>query len=148
MGQVLKWTAQQAQVSFTDQALTGLVGACHGTARHAVRLIEATIDTIMGDDQFLGRSLELIEPDVVQATLDRLGYRGGLTAPEFDLLGRLASAPNGKLGLNTLASVLDEESRTVEQVYEPYLLQKGFITKTTNGRQITKAGQEFIQSIK
>jgi len=127
MAKVLEWTASQLSATFTQAALESLVPACHGTARHAVRLVEASIDTVL------------------DATLVRLGYKFGLSAPEFDLLVRLSQAPGGKLGLSTLASVLDEESKTVEQVYEPYLLQKGFMTKTTNGRQITEAGLALVR---
>ncbi len=145
MAKVLEWTASQLSSSFTQAALESLVPACHGTARHAVRLVEASIDTVLGDDAFDGRSVEKIDKDVVDATLVRLGYKFGLSAPEFDLLVRLSQAPGGKLGLSTLASVLDEESKTVEQVYEPYLLQKGFMTKTTNGRQITEAGLALVR---
>lgn len=147
MAAVLKWTATQTGASFNETAITPLVAACHGTARHAVRLVEACVDTIAGDERFADRDLQDISRDVVLATLERLGYQEGLTAPEFDLLERLHRAPQGKLGLSTLASVLDEETRTVEQVYEPYLLQKGLIVKTTNGRQITPAGQGLVQIV-
>jgi len=144
MGKVLEWTSSQLDATFTQQALETLVPACHGTARHAVRLVESSIDTVLGDDRFDGRTMVGIDKDVVDATLARLGYRHGLSSPEFDLLVRLSQAPGGKLGLSTLASVLDEESKTVEQVYEPYLLQKGLMTKTTNGRQITDAGMLMV----
>lgn len=147
MAAILKWTASQVEATFSESAVTPLIAACHGTARHAVRLVEACIDTIAGDERFADRDLQDISCDVVLATLTRLGYKEGLTAPEFDLLRRLYAAPQGKLGLNTLASVLDEETRTVEQVYEPYLLQKGLIVKATNGRQITPAGQALVRVV-
>ncbi|MDP9490859.1 MAG: Holliday junction branch migration DNA helicase RuvB, partial [Actinomycetota bacterium] len=50
----------------------------------------------------------------------------------------------GPVGLSTLAVALGEEPDTVEDVYEPYLLQLGFIQRTPRGRIVTKSGQEHL----
>ncbi len=50
----------------------------------------------------------------------------------------------GPVGLNTIAAALSEESATIEDVLEPYLIQLGFIEKTTKGRTVTDAGKDHI----
>ena len=50
----------------------------------------------------------------------------------------------GPVGLSTLAVALGEESDTIEDVYEPYLLQLGFLQRTPRGRIVTKLGREHI----
>jgi Holliday junction DNA helicase RuvB len=50
----------------------------------------------------------------------------------------------GPVGLSTLAVALGEEPDTIEDVYEPYLLQLGFIQRTPRGRVVTKLGREHV----
>ena len=50
----------------------------------------------------------------------------------------------GPVGLSTLAVTLGEEPDTIEDVYEPYLLQLGFIQRTPRGRTITKLGRKHV----
>jgi Holliday junction DNA helicase RuvB len=50
----------------------------------------------------------------------------------------------GPVGLSTLAVTLGEEPDTIEDVYEPYLLQLGFIQRTPRGRVITKLGRRHV----
>ncbi len=73
----------------------------------------------------------------------------GLDTLDKKLLEHLSHAGIGKgVGLSTLASLIGEEVTTIEDVVEPYLLQIGFIERTPRGRQITHAGQEYIQQLK
>ena len=50
----------------------------------------------------------------------------------------------GPVGLETLAATINEESVTLEDVYEPYLLQQGFLTRTPRGRCVTKKAYEHL----
>jgi len=50
----------------------------------------------------------------------------------------------GPVGLDTLAATINEEAVTLEDVYEPYLLQQGFITRTPRGRCITRKAYEHL----
>lgn len=68
--------------------------------------------------------------------LDRRILR--LIAEKFD---------GGPVGIDTMASALGEESETLEEVYEPYLLQLGFINRTQRGRVITRRGCEHIGAL-
>jgi Holliday junction DNA helicase RuvB len=53
----------------------------------------------------------------------------------------------GPVGLSTLAAALGEEPETVEDVYEPYLLQLGFIQRTPRGRTITTLGRAHVAAM-
>ena len=50
----------------------------------------------------------------------------------------------GPVGLDTLSATVGEESDTIEEVYEPYLLQLGYIQRTPRGRVVTKLGYEHF----
>ena len=69
----------------------------------------------------------------------------GLDREARDLLRTIAEKfDGGPVGLSTLAASLGEEPETIEDVYEPYLLQLGFIQRTPRGRTITKLGRAHI----
>ena len=69
----------------------------------------------------------------------------GLDREARELLRTIAGKfEGGPVGLSTLAASLGEEQETIEDVYEPYLLQLGFIQRTPRGRTITKLGRAHI----
>jgi len=69
----------------------------------------------------------------------------GLERADRELLEAIAvKFGGGPVGLSTLAVALGEERETVEDVYEPYLLQLGFIQRTPRGRVITDLGRAHI----
>ncbi len=145
MVEVLGWTVLAMDATFDQNAVDLLVKPCHGTARFASRLIEACIDTCFAQEEEPDEQIIVINKDIIKATLKRLGYSPvhSFSKPEFQLLIRLASA-SGATGLNTLASLVDEEVVTVSEIIEPWLLRKGFIEKTPSGRKITQAGRNAL----
>ena len=50
----------------------------------------------------------------------------------------------GPVGLDTIAVTIGEEAETIEDVYEPYLIQLGFLARTPRGRQVTPSGYEHL----
>ena len=73
----------------------------------------------------------------------------GLTEVDIDILKLVHEKFNdGPVGADTIAAALSEERATVEEVYEPYLLQLGFIDRTPRGRVITKRAIEHIEKNK
>ena len=71
----------------------------------------------------------------------------GLEGTDRELLGAIAHKfDGGPVGLSTLAVTLGEEPDTIEDVYEPYLLQLGFLQRTPRGRVITKLGRAHIHA--
>ncbi len=92
------------------------------------------------------RNSKLTKETVIEA-LDLLGIdEVGLNATDRALLTTIEDKFNGgPVGLNTLAAALSEEQATIEDVYEPYLLQLGFIERTTRGRVITERAKEHLK---
>jgi len=87
----------------------------------------------------LGRALASGESGTLE--VDDLG----LDRESRELLRTIvAKFDGGPVGLSTLAVSLGEEPDTIEDVYEPYLLQLGFIQRTPRGRTITKLGREHL----
>lgn len=148
MIRILDWTAAQRSFWFTPEASRALVPACHETARWAVRLVEACRDTVQANSRGrvgvpAGEAWGSIGSEDVAATLTRLGFHRGLTRQEHQYLQAIQRA--GKpLGVKTLAGILHEDERTIEEVTEPWLLQRFLIEKTPKGRQLTSSGQEIL----
>jgi holliday junction DNA helicase RuvB len=111
-----------------------------GTPRVANRLLKRVRDfaqvrgagDITGD--VAGEALGLLEVDAA-----------GLDRHDRTILETIASKfSGGPVGLSTLAAAVDEEQDTIEDVYEPYLLQQGLIKRTPRGRVITERGYEHL----
>jgi Holliday junction DNA helicase RuvB len=87
-----------------------------------------------------------ITTDIAQEALTLLEIdEQGLDREARDLLRTIAEKfDGGPVGLSTIAASLGEEPETIEDVYEPYLLQLGFIQRTPRGRTITKLGRAHI----
>lgn len=112
-----------------------------GTPRIANRLLKRTRDfaQVLGDD--------IINYDIVQTSLNRLGVdEKGLEPLDIKLLKTMISNySGGPVGLETIAALLGEESVTIEDVYEPYLMQLGFLTRTPRGRCVTSKAYEYLK---
>lgn len=89
---------------------------------------------------------EKLSKEMVMEALNLLGIDDvGLGASDRTLLETIENKFNGgPVGLNTLAAALSEEQATIEDVYEPYLLQLGFIERTSRGRVITDRARKHI----
>ena len=69
----------------------------------------------------------------------------GLDEIDRSLLSAMIEKFDGKpVGLETLAATINEDAGTIEDVYEPYLLQLGFIARTPRGRMILRGGYEHL----
>ena len=97
-------------------------------------LVGATTRTGLLTTPIAREALTLLEVD-----------EGGLERIDRELLRAIVERfDGGPVGLSTLAVALGEETDTVEDVYEPYLLQLGFIQRTPRGRIVTKLGRAHI----
>jgi Holliday junction DNA helicase RuvB len=87
-----------------------------------------------------------VTPDIAQEALELLEIDGrGLEPMDRELLRAIVERfDGGPVGLSTLAVALGEEPDTIEDVYEPYLLQLGFIQRTPRGRIVTSLGREHL----
>ena len=88
----------------------------------------------------------VITSEVADEALSKLEVdKLGLDALDRRMLRSIIEFYNGgPVGLETLAATINEESVTLEDVYEPYLLQNGFLTRTPRGRCVTRKAYEHL----
>ena len=88
----------------------------------------------------------VITKDVANDALLRLEVdKAGLDALDRRMLKSIIEAyGGGPVGLETLAATINEEAVTLEDVYEPYLLQQGYLTRTPRGRCVTRKAYEHL----
>ena len=111
-----------------------------GTPRIANRLLRRVRDyaIVKGHDSIL---LSDAKSALKMLEIDELG----LDAIDNKILKAMAEKFNGlPCGLDTLAATINEDANTIEDVYEPYLLQLGFVARTPRGRILLKRGYEHI----
>ncbi len=122
------------------EAAKELAKRSRGTPRIANRLLKRIRDyaMVLGDG-----SLTL---DITKIALDKLDIDDlGLDDMDRKILETIIYKYKGKpVGADTLAATLNEEVTTIEDVYEPYLMQIGFLARTPKGRIVTAAGYEHL----
>lgn len=138
--EIVERTATVFDVSIGRTAALEVARRSRGTPRIANRLLKRVrdISQVKGEDQI---SLETTKQALVMLQVDKIGLDH---IDHMLLLSILDSFQGGPVGLDTLAATIGEESQTIEDVYEPFLLQKGFIRRSPRGRIATeKTYQHF-----
>ena len=124
-------SAQFLSIDLDPEAALIIGSSSRGTPRIAKKILRRIRDFAQVKKQ---------HPDVpfVRNALQFLGINeDGLTKVDLLLLRKIVESFNGgPVGLETLASLIGEDSDTIETVYEPFLLRKGYLEKTARGRQI------------
>lgn len=133
LARIVRRSAGVLGVSIDDEAANQIATRCRGTPRIANRLLRRVRD--FAEVLHEGR----ISVDVANKALDRLGVdKLGLDDMDNRLLDALINKFDGRpVGLDTLAAALGEEATTLEDVYEPFLIQEGFLMRTPRGRVAT-----------
>lgn len=131
--QVIKRTATILEINIDDMGAKSIAKRSRGTPRIANRLVKRV------RDYAIVKSNGLIDDKTANNALDILQIdKFGLDNTDRALLNIIAEKYNGgPVGIETLATALGEDVKTIEDVYEPYLLQKGFIQRTQRGRKLT-----------
>jgi holliday junction DNA helicase RuvB len=138
---IVNRSAQLLNVEIEDAAAEEIARRCRGTPRIANRLLRRVRDyaQVRAD----GR----ITKPVAQTALNLLDVdRYGLD--EIDqkiMLTILEKYRGGPVGVNTIAASIAEEADTIEEVYEPYLIQLGFLNRTPRGRVATELAFEYFK---
>jgi holliday junction DNA helicase RuvB len=131
--EIVKRSAGLLEVEIDDEGAFEIARRCRGTPRIANRLLRRVRDfaQILYDGE--------VTKAVAGKALSRLGVDDrGLDEMDLRLLHVLVEKFEGQpVGLDTLAAAMGEESHTIEDVYEPFLLQEGFIMRTPRGRLAT-----------
>lgn len=133
MGQIIQRSAKLLEVSIEPQAVNEISKCCRRTPRIANRLIKRLRDYAEVENR------EKIDKEVANASLKLIGIDPvGLDRTDRKILTTIIEKFNGgPVGLNTIAAATSEATETIEDLYEPYLMQIGFLDRTRQGRVVT-----------
>ena len=133
---ILKRSAAVLQVEMEEGGAEEIARRSRGTPRLANRMLKRVRD--FAQVRYDG----VITEEVARFALDLLDIdKVGLDQTDRKmLLTMIEKFGGGPVGLDTLAASINEESETIEDVYEPYLLQLGYIQRTPRGRVVTRLG--------
>ena len=141
--EIIKRTSRVLDMPIEDDAASELARRSRGTPRIANRLFRRVRDfaLVEGDG--------VITVDITKKALKRLKVDdSGLDETDHQLLlGIIEKFNGGPVGLESIASVIGEEATTIEDVYEPYLLQNGFLKRTPRGRVVTEKGYRQVNRL-
>jgi holliday junction DNA helicase RuvB len=129
-------------VEIAEEAAEEIARRARGTPRVANRILRRVRDVAEV------RHAGVVTTEVAREALELLEVdQQGLERVDRELLELVAvKFGGGPVGLSTLGVALGEEPDTIEEVYEPYLLQLGFLQRTPRGRVITELGREHVGS--
>ena len=139
---IIKRTADVFEVGIEEAAAIELAKRARGTPRIANRLLKRVRDFALVE------GLSEITIDITKKSLDRLKVDSeGLDDTDHNLLKSIIYKFNGgPVGIDALAASIGEEASTIEDVYEPYLLQNGFLKRTNRGRVVTEKAYKHLGS--
>src|SRR5256885_1193781 len=137
---IVRRSARILGVEISGDASTEIAGRARGTPRIANRILRRVRD--VAEVRHQGK----ITVEIAREALELMEVDGtGLERSDRALLQAIVEKfDGGPAGLSTLAVTLGEEPDTIEDVYEPYLLQLGFIQRTPRGRIVTKLGRAHV----
>jgi holliday junction DNA helicase RuvB len=140
LADIVRRSARLLRIALDDDAAFEIARRARGTPRIANRLLRRARDfaTVLGDGA--------IDRKLADDALTRLEVdHAGLDAMDRRLLRVVIEHyKGGPVGIDTLAAVLSEPRDTLEDVYEPYLLQQGFLARTARGRVVTDKAYEHL----
>lgn len=137
---IVERSAGILNVSIEPEGAYEIASRSRGTPRIANRLLRRVRDyaQVMADGVI---TKDVADKALLGLEVDKLG----LDALDRRMLKSIIDFYNGgPVGLETLAATINEDSVTIEDVYEPYLLQKGFLTRTPRGRCVTRRAYEHL----
>jgi Holliday junction DNA helicase RuvB len=140
LGSIVRRSARILDVEIAEDAADEIARRSRGTPRIANRILRRVRDVAEVRHQ------GAITTEIAREALDLLEVdECGLERTDRALLRAVVEKfEGGPVGLSTLAVALGEEPDTIEDVYEPYLLQLGFLQRTPRGRVVTKLGRQHV----
>lgn len=137
---IIKRAAEILDIPIEERGAWEIAKRSRGTPRIANRLLKRVRDfaQISGDGNITD---ELADKALQRLEVDKLGLDN---TDRTMLLTIIHKFNGGPVGLDTLAASISEETDTIEDVYEPYLLQLGFINRTARGRIVTSAAYKHL----
>jgi Holliday junction DNA helicase RuvB len=133
IGKIIRRSAKLLNLKIEDEAASELAKRSRGTPRIANRLLRRTRDF---SDYENKKSIDLETTRKALTSLEVDEY--GLDEMDKDIILAIIEKFNGgPVGLNTISVAVNEDAGTIEEVYEPFLIQQGFIQRTPRGREAT-----------
>jgi Holliday junction DNA helicase RuvB len=138
--EIIQRSARILEVEIDDGGIREIARRARGTPRVANRLLKRIRDFAQV------KASGVVTADVAEKALQMLEVdENGLDAMDSRILRVLVEKfGGGPVGINTLAVAVGEEGETIEEVYEPYLIQNGFIERTPRGRKATARTFEYL----
>ena len=140
MKAIVKRSSKILDINIDDDASLEIAKRSRGTPRIANRLLKRVRDyaVVLGNGKI---SLEIAKIALNKLEIDELGLDN---IDKRILETIITKYKGGPVGLETLAATVNEEVDTIEDVYEPYLMQIGFLARTPRGRTATPAAYEHL----
>ncbi len=142
--QIVKRTSRVLDSPIEDDAALELAKRSRGTPRIANRLFKRVRDFALVSGK------QVIDVETTNWALEKLKVdKLGLDDTDYQLLKAIIEKFNGgPVGVEAIASSIGEEISTIEDVYEPYLLQEGFLKRTARGRVVTEKAYEHFHFVR
>ena len=142
LAKIIMRTSKIYNYDITQDAAYEIARRSRGTPRIANRLFRRVRDF----NQYVNPNSSVIELDITMMALKKLDIDSlGLNKTDHDYLKTIIEKfKGGPVGLNSIAASIGEEAITLEDVYEPYLLQEGFIVRTARGRMVTEKARQHL----
>jgi Holliday junction DNA helicase RuvB len=146
---IVSRSATILSIPVDDEAALEIARRSRGTPRIANRLLKRCRDFAQAD-QKLSHHGGVVTREVAQYSLKALEVDDhGLDEMDKRILQAIIDKySGGPVGLNTLAVAVGEEPGTIEEVYEPYLIQEGFLKRTPRGREATPLAYKHFGAVK
>ncbi len=141
--EIVAQSANLLGLNLNTKAALAIASRSRGTPRIANRLLKRVRDVAVVSD------IKLIEESIVLKTCKMLSIDDdGLTKLDIQYLKTLAEKFNGgPVGVETISAALSEDIGSIEDVIEPFLIQKGFLNKTNRGRVATESAHQKVAQI-
>ena len=138
--QIVKRSSRVLNLDINDEAASEIAKRSRRTPRIANRLLKRVSDYALVENK------NVIDLDITKKALERLKVdKSGLDQTDLDYLNAIIEKFNGgPVGIESIASSIGEEVTTIEDVIEPFLLQEGYVKRTSRGRVITEKTYVYL----
>ena len=140
LGKIIKRSSNILGIQINDKGIEEISKRSRGTPRIANRILRRARDFAQG------KSKKIIDDKIAKEALDKMGIDDeGLDEMDRQILISIVdNYKGGPVGIETLGVAISEDARTLEEVYEPYLIKKGFIQRTPRGRVALEKTYKYL----
>ncbi len=137
---ILVKAATKIDLSLDEKSSLAIASRARGTPRIALKLLKRVRDYVQVNHH------NQVTPEIIMSALEMLSIdKLGLDENERQFLEKIIlKHAGGPIGLKTIAATIHEDPGTIEEVLEPYLLQLGFVKRTSQGRVIAESAYQYL----